>query len=61
VTAATALSLATAPDVGHFLPFLQPLLREDTLAAGIVTIFIPALAALLFVSLALIFVRCKWD
>ncbi|THV01445.1 hypothetical protein K435DRAFT_750308 [Dendrothele bispora CBS 962.96] len=57
LTAAAALSLATAPDVGHFLPFLQPLLSENALAAGIVTVFIPAFAALLFVSLALIFVR----
>ncbi|KAF5374939.1 hypothetical protein D9758_000569 [Tetrapyrgos nigripes] len=57
LTAATGLYLATAPDVGHFLPFLQPLLRDNTLAAGIVTIFFPALAALLFVSLALFLVR----
>ncbi|KAJ3879447.1 hypothetical protein F5051DRAFT_402847 [Lentinula edodes] len=57
LTAAVGLSLATAPDVAHFLPFLAPLLSDNKLGSGIVTIFIPALAISLFTMVALAFVR----
>ncbi|KAF9074954.1 hypothetical protein BDP27DRAFT_1213632 [Rhodocollybia butyracea] len=57
LTAAVGLSLATAPDVAHFLPFLAPLLSDNVLGSGIATIFIPALAICIFILIALSFVR----
>ncbi|KAF5392490.1 hypothetical protein D9757_002324 [Collybiopsis confluens] len=57
LTAAVGLSLSTAPDVAHFLPFLSSFLSDDQLGSGIVTILIPALAICLFIILALTFVR----
>ncbi|KAJ3750872.1 hypothetical protein DFH05DRAFT_1468929 [Lentinula detonsa] len=57
LTAAVGLSLGTAPDVAHFLPFLAPLLSDNKLGSGIATIFIPALAVSLFIILSLAFVR----
>jgi hypothetical protein len=59
VTAASGLALATAPDVAHYFPFLQPLLDVDPLAAGIATVLAPAVAATLFIFIALLLVNCK--
>ncbi|KAJ6620255.1 hypothetical protein B0H10DRAFT_2163535 [Mycena sp. CBHHK59/15] len=53
LTAAAGLSLTTAPDVAHYLPFLSPLLSStDTVGAGVATVLAPAVAATLFIALA---------
>ncbi|KAF7373376.1 MPN domain-containing protein [Mycena sanguinolenta] len=56
LTAAAGLALATAPDVAHYLPFLAPLLSSksvgDNIASGLATVLAPAVAVVLFVSLA---------
>ncbi|KAJ6542659.1 hypothetical protein B0H19DRAFT_957413 [Mycena capillaripes] len=56
LTAAAGLSLTTAPDVAHYLPFLAPLLSSKTtsatIASGLATVLAPAVAATLFISLA---------
>ncbi|KAJ7141880.1 hypothetical protein C8R43DRAFT_892427 [Mycena crocata] len=58
LTAAAGLSLTTAPDVAHYLPFLSPLLSsKDTIAAGLATVLAPAVAATLFISLAIAIVN----
>jgi calcium permeable stress-gated cation channel len=59
VTAATGLALATAPDVAHYLPFLAPLLDNNGLGTGLATILAPAIAASLFVYLAILTVHCE--
>lgn len=59
VTAATGLSLATAPDVAHYLPFLASLLNADPLASGIATVLAPAFAIIVFMIIALTVVYCK--
>jgi calcium permeable stress-gated cation channel len=62
VTAAIGLGLAPAPDVARFLPFLQPLLSNDmTIAAGIATVFVPAVAATIIISLGLAAINCKFS
>ncbi|KAJ7619547.1 hypothetical protein FB45DRAFT_931060 [Roridomyces roridus] len=55
LTAAAGLSLTTAPDVAHYLPFLKPLVSSDTntIASGLATVLAPAVAATLFICLAL--------
>ncbi|RXW19335.1 hypothetical protein EST38_g6518 [Candolleomyces aberdarensis] len=53
LTAATGLSLATAPDVAHYLPFLSGLLHSHPLAVGVATVFVPAVAASFFTFIAL--------
>ena len=60
MTAAVGLALAPAPDVAHFLPFLQPLLMQaNTIPAGIATVFVPAIAATIIISLGLAVINCK--
>ena len=61
MTAAIGLALAPAPDVARFLPFLQPLLQANTIAAGIVTVFVPAVAATIIISLGLAAINCKFS
>ena len=62
VTAAIGLALTPAPDVAHFLPFLQPLLLQaNTIAAGIATVFVPAVAATIIISLGLAAIKCKFS
>ncbi|KAF9556409.1 hypothetical protein CPC08DRAFT_778388 [Agrocybe pediades] len=53
LTAAVGLSLAPAPDVAHYIPFLQPLLTANTIAAGVATVFAPAVAVTIFIVLGL--------
>jgi len=60
VTAASGLALATAPDVAHYLPFLQPLVNGNTLASGLATTLAPAVAATLFIVIALAIINCKF-
>ena len=59
MTAAAGLAVTTAPDVAHYLPFLEPLLRSDPLITGIATVLAPSVAAILFVTLAVFLVRCE--
>ena len=59
MTAALGLALSTAPNVAHFLPFLGSLLRSDRLAVGIASIFAPTIAAIVFITVALITVNCE--
>ncbi|KAL0068549.1 hypothetical protein AAF712_004264 [Marasmius tenuissimus] len=53
LTAASGLALGTAPDFSHYLPFLQGLWSANKLAAGVVTVFVPALAISVFIYIAL--------
>ncbi|KAJ7597412.1 hypothetical protein C8J56DRAFT_920009 [Mycena floridula] len=53
LSAAIGLALAAAPDEAHYLPFLHTLSDNNSLGAGIATILVPAVAALLFLALAL--------
>ncbi|KAJ7145847.1 hypothetical protein C8R44DRAFT_655846 [Mycena epipterygia] len=61
LTAAAGLSLTTAPDVAHYIPFLAPLLSSsntsDTIASGLATVLAPAVAATLFISIAVAIVN----
>jgi len=59
VTAAVGLSLGLAPDVAHYLPFLQPLLEGNSIAAGIATVLAPAVASCVFIFLALYILHCE--
>lgn len=59
MTAASGLALSTAPDVAHYLPFLGSLSR-NRLAAGVASVFAPAVAVIVFVFLALILINCKF-
>ncbi|KAG9092361.1 hypothetical protein FS749_015799, partial [Ceratobasidium sp. UAMH 11750] len=51
------LALAGAPDVAHFLPFLGPLSNRDNLGVALATTLVPAVAATLFISVALVVVN----
>ncbi|KAG9103614.1 hypothetical protein FRC06_009388, partial [Ceratobasidium sp. 370] len=51
------LALAGAPDVAHFLPFLERLSNRNDLGAGLATTLAPAVAATLFISVALMVVN----
>lgn len=59
VTAVSGLSLASAPDFAHYFSFLQPLANSNSLAAGLATALAPAVAATLFIALALVVVDCE--
>ena len=62
MTAAVGLALAPAPDVAHFLPFLRPLVSDaNTIEAGIATVFVPAVAATIIISLGLAAINCKFS
>ncbi len=58
VTAAVGLSLVTAPDVAHYLPFLKPVLSTNSVAAGLAIILAPAVAATLFIIIGLGIIHC---
>ena len=55
---AIGLSLASAPDVAHYLPFLRPIVSAHPIPAGLATIFAPAVAATVFVIIALALIHC---
>ncbi|KAF7297179.1 MPN domain-containing protein [Mycena indigotica] len=58
LTAAAGLSLTTAPDVAHYLPFLKPLVNSTaTIPVGLATVLAPAAAATLFISLAVMIIN----
>jgi hypothetical protein len=52
------LSLASAPDFAHYLPFLQPIVSANPILAGLATVFAPAVAATLFVIAGLSIIHC---
>ncbi|KAG6873836.1 hypothetical protein C0995_010448 [Termitomyces sp. Mi166 len=57
LTAVSGLALSTAPDVGHYLSFLNPLNSADLIPAGLAIVFAPAVAATSFISLAIYLVH----
>ncbi|KAG6846106.1 hypothetical protein H0H87_006470 [Tephrocybe sp. NHM501043] len=57
ITAASGLALSTAPDVAHYLPFLNPLNSAQLIPAGLATVFAPAVAATLFIILSIYLVQ----
>jgi len=59
VTAVAGLAVSPAPDVVHYLPFLEPLLTTNTLASGVVTVLLPAVAATIFTALAIYYISCE--
>ncbi|KAH0591166.1 hypothetical protein H2248_001263 [Termitomyces sp. 'cryptogamus'] len=61
LTAVSGLALSTAPDVGHYLSFLNPLNSADLIPAGLATVFAPAVAATSFISLAIYLVHWTAD
>lgn len=61
MTAAAGLAVAPAPDVAHYLPFFRPLLTANPIAAGVATVFAPALAAILFLILGFVLINRKFN
>ena len=61
VSAAVGLSLAPAPDVANYLPFLKPLVTTETIVAGLATVLAPAVAATIFIILGLAAVHCTFS
>lgn len=61
MSAAVGLSLAPAPDVARYLPFLKPLVTTETIAAGLATVLAPAVAATIFIILGLVAVQCTFS
>ncbi|KAH8835622.1 hypothetical protein DL96DRAFT_1454607 [Flagelloscypha sp. PMI_526] len=53
LTAVAGLALANAPEVAHYLPFLQPLWNQPPIVTGIATVFAPSIAGVIFIMLAL--------
>lgn len=60
MTAVAVLALAPAPDVTHYFPFLGPLAAGHDLGAGIATGLAAAVAASLFITVALSAVHCRF-
>jgi hypothetical protein len=60
VTAVAGLAVSPAPDVAHYLSFLEPLLTTNTVASGIATVLLPAVAATIFIALAIYYINCTW-
>jgi hypothetical protein len=52
------LSLASAPDVAHYLPFLRPIMSAHPILGGLATIFVPAVGATIFVIIGLSVIHC---
>ncbi|KAK0208655.1 hypothetical protein DFS33DRAFT_1304877 [Desarmillaria ectypa] len=61
LTAASGLALSNAPDFAHYITFLQPVTTADTLPSGIITIWIPAVVATIFIFLTLALVHWVSD
>ncbi|KAG6919045.1 hypothetical protein DXG01_009755 [Tephrocybe rancida] len=57
LTAASGLALSTAPNVAHYLSFLNTLNTAHPIPAGLATVFAPAVAATIFTSLAIYLVH----
>ncbi|KZT30913.1 hypothetical protein NEOLEDRAFT_1053480 [Neolentinus lepideus HHB14362 ss-1] len=52
LTAVAGLALGSAPDFSHYLPFLAPLAGPDGWVTGLALCLAPAVAATLFISIA---------
>ncbi|KAH8099276.1 hypothetical protein BXZ70DRAFT_289357 [Cristinia sonorae] len=57
LTAVAGLSLATAPDIGHYFPFFQSISSGNRLGAGVAVGLAAAVGATLFISIALMIVH----
>ncbi|KAH9950915.1 hypothetical protein B0H21DRAFT_776325 [Amylocystis lapponica] len=57
LTAVAGLFMSTAPDFAHYFPFLMPFITGNWFGAGIATCLVPAVAAILYISLALAMVH----
>ncbi|KAK0246151.1 hypothetical protein EDD85DRAFT_803276 [Armillaria nabsnona] len=57
LTAASGLALSNAPDFAHYITFLQPVTTAGSLPSGIITVWIPAVVATIFISLTLALVH----
>ena len=57
VTAAAGLSVASAPEFGHYFPFFLPLSSGNFLGAGVAVCLGAAVGAALFMAIAVIFVQ----
>lgn len=53
VLACAGLAMVTYPDVAHYLPFLGPVAERNNIQSGLATALAPAVAASLFVGLAM--------
>lgn len=61
MTATVGLYLATAPEWAHYLPFFQPLATGSDIASGAATGLAAAVAACLFIGLALRIIHCEYN
>lgn len=57
LTAASGLALSNAPDFAHYITFLQSVTTAGALPSGIITVWIPAVGATIFISLTLALVH----
>ncbi|KAG6811858.1 hypothetical protein H0H92_005529 [Tricholoma furcatifolium] len=57
LTAASGLALSTAPDVAHYLSFLDSLNTTALIPGGLVIVFAPAVAATIFITFAVYLVH----
>ena len=60
VTAVAGLSVATAPDFGHYLTLFLPIAARNDLGAGIAICLAAACAATLFVTVAVLVVNREY-
>lgn len=59
VTAIAGLSLANAPDFAYYLSFLRPIVQGGGIPSGLATTLAPAVAAIVFICLALMIASCE--
>lgn len=60
VTAVAGLSVATAPNLSHYLTFFLPIAARDDLGAGLAICLAAASAAALFVTVAVLIINCEY-
>ena len=60
VIAVSGLALTSAPDVAHFLPFLQPLMNTSKIAGGLAIVLVPAIVATIFFIIAVGVIHCEF-
>lgn len=59
MVAVSALAVADAPDVAFYLAFFRPIANAEVVSSGLAITIVPALAASLFIFVALAFVHCE--
>ncbi|KAI0825014.1 hypothetical protein BC628DRAFT_1339042 [Trametes gibbosa] len=57
LTAVSGLAVSLAPDVAHYFPFFRPLVTGNQLGGGVASSLAAAVAAVLFIFLALLVLR----